>query len=111
MIQKLFKPYIVRRKNGQCQVLIPLVELDELCHNIMAHISGKENESKTERCQRCGKWYAEVYSAPDWMWGKVTGLKNGSGLFCMQCFDEMARSKKVIPFWKVGLYPKKESEE
>ena len=33
-IQKLFKPYFVRRKNGQCQVLIPLVELDELCDKI-----------------------------------------------------------------------------
>uniref|UniRef100_A0A6M3K9F4 Uncharacterized protein n=1 Tax=viral metagenome TaxID=1070528 RepID=A0A6M3K9F4_9ZZZZ len=33
-IQKLFKPYIVKRKNGQCQVLIPLVELDELCAKI-----------------------------------------------------------------------------
>ena len=33
-IQKLFKPYIVTRKNGQCQVLIPLVELDALCEDI-----------------------------------------------------------------------------
>ena len=33
-IQKLFKPYIVKRKNGQCQILIPLVELDELCEKI-----------------------------------------------------------------------------
>lgn len=33
-IQKLFKPYFVNRKNGQCQVLIPLVELDELCDKI-----------------------------------------------------------------------------
>jgi len=34
-IQKLFKPYFVRQKNGQCQVLIPLVELDELCESIL----------------------------------------------------------------------------
>ena len=33
-IQKLFKQYIVKRKNGQCQILIPLVELDELCKKI-----------------------------------------------------------------------------
>jgi len=33
-IQKLFKPYFVNRKNGQCQILIPLVELDELCDKI-----------------------------------------------------------------------------
>ena len=34
-IQKVFKPYIVKRKNGQCQVLIPLVELDDLCLKIL----------------------------------------------------------------------------
>ena len=33
-IQKLFKPYFVKRKNGQCQVLIPLIELDDLCDKI-----------------------------------------------------------------------------
>ena len=33
-IQKLFKKYIVDRKNGQCQVLIPLIELDNLCEEI-----------------------------------------------------------------------------
>jgi len=38
-IQKLFKPYIVRRKNGQCQVLIPLIELDDLCGKIEQTIS------------------------------------------------------------------------
>ena len=37
-IQKLFKPYIVRRKNGQCQVLIPLIELDELCDKIIKEL-------------------------------------------------------------------------
>ena len=33
-VQKLFKPYIVKRNHGQCQVLIPLIELDELCEKI-----------------------------------------------------------------------------
>ena len=33
-IQSLFKPYIVKRNNGQCQVLIPLIELDDLCDKI-----------------------------------------------------------------------------
>jgi len=35
-IQKLFKPYFVTRKKGQSQVLIPLVELDDLCDKIDA---------------------------------------------------------------------------
>lgn len=30
MVYKIFKKYIVRRDNGQCQVLIPLIELDNL---------------------------------------------------------------------------------
>jgi len=34
-IRKLFKPYIVRRKNGQCQILIPLIELDEFVEKII----------------------------------------------------------------------------
>ena len=33
-IQSLFKQYIVKRKNGQCQILIPLIELDDLCSKI-----------------------------------------------------------------------------
>lgn len=50
-IQKLFKPYIVTRKNGQCQVLIPLVELDELCKKI-------EEWNMEIRCEHCNgaKW-------------------------------------------------------
>lgn len=38
MVVKKFKPYIVRRKNGQCQVLIPLVELDDLVSKILKEI-------------------------------------------------------------------------
>ena len=40
-IQKLFKPYIVRRNHGQCQVLIPLIELDDLCDKIETVINGE----------------------------------------------------------------------
>jgi len=51
-IQKLFKPYFVRRKNGQCQVLIPLVELDELCEKIESY-RNQELEAEIERLKRC----------------------------------------------------------
>ena len=49
-IQKLFKPYIVTRKNGQCQILIPLIELDDLCDKIEnvcrdAHMQGERVRS------------------------------------------------------------------
>jgi len=40
-ISKLFKPYFVKRKNGQCQILIPLVELDELVNKIVAVKEGR----------------------------------------------------------------------
>ena len=52
-IQKLFKPYFVNRKNGQCQVLIPLVELDELCDKIEKHC--KESTIKTTNNEGCSK--------------------------------------------------------
>ena len=34
LIQKEFKPYIVKQANNQCQVLIPLIELNDLCKRI-----------------------------------------------------------------------------
>ena len=47
-IEKLFKPYIVTRKNGQCQVLIPLIELDELCDKI--EIMSLEKQGHSNHC-------------------------------------------------------------
>lgn len=47
-IQKLFKPYFVKRKNGQCQVLIPLVELDELCDKIESLLLPPEGVNSVE---------------------------------------------------------------
>ena len=59
----------------------------------------KENESN-ERCEKCGKRYPEVYSVPDWMWQKVNWIWAGSGgLLCMSCFDLMARTQGMIPYW------------
>lgn len=41
-IHRLFKPYIVRRKNGYCTVLIPLPELDELIVKICKRLDKKK---------------------------------------------------------------------
>uniref|UniRef100_A0A6H2A5R2 Uncharacterized protein n=1 Tax=viral metagenome TaxID=1070528 RepID=A0A6H2A5R2_9ZZZZ len=49
-IQSLFKEYIVRRRNGQCQVLIPLRELDSLCLKIEKLLL-KENYLLTKKKQ------------------------------------------------------------
>ena len=51
-IQKLFKSYVVRRKNGQCQVLIPLVELDELCEKIEGVLSNKPLINQSKDCAK-----------------------------------------------------------
>ena len=38
-ITKLFKPYIVRQNNGQCQILLPLIELDNFVESIFKSMS------------------------------------------------------------------------
>ena len=37
-IQKIFKPYIVKRPNGGCQVLFPLTELDTIVEEILKEV-------------------------------------------------------------------------
>lgn len=76
-VQQLFKPYIVERKNGQCQILIPLIELDELCSKIESFFlvksptteRGAKIECLTEQCAhnksdesgvRCGLSYIHL---------------------------------------------------
>ena len=70
-IQRLFKPYIVKRDHGQCQVLIPLVELDDLCERIergmnatpVSCISDYEYAASIAR-SLWKRYYAEV--VPEW---------------------------------------------
>ena len=57
-IQKLFKPYIVNCRNGQCQVLIPLVELDELCEKIVAALYAENLWTKGR--QKIEERYCEI---------------------------------------------------
>jgi len=35
---KLFKPYIVKRDKGQCQILLPLVELDGFVEKLLEKV-------------------------------------------------------------------------
>lgn len=51
-LQKLFKPYFVRRKHGQCQVLIPFVELDELCEKIEERCFDYYDKAKSLRLEK-----------------------------------------------------------
>jgi len=40
-ISKLFKPYFVKRRNGQCQILFALTELDALIERIVLVVRNK----------------------------------------------------------------------
>jgi hypothetical protein len=33
----------------------------------------------------------------------VTGIENGSGLLCVDCFDELAREKEITVYWEGGI--------
>lgn len=43
-ITKLFKPYFVRRPNGNCQVLFALTELDDLVERITKILPPQRSE-------------------------------------------------------------------
>ena len=38
----LFKKWIVKRNKGQCQILIPLIELDNLVKEILIQLKAKK---------------------------------------------------------------------
>ena len=52
-----------------------------------------------EHCQICGKKYEYVYKVSNELWEKVTGIKNGSGLRCIDCFDKEAKEKGIFLQW------------
>lgn len=60
-----------------------------------------------ERCQRCHELYDFVWYAPDELWERVTGITDGSGLFCPGCFDLMAAEKGIMLYWECaeGAFP------
>ena len=78
-IQKLFKPYFVGRKNGQCQVFT-LVELDELCEKIKQLVfifsdiprptrdEVKETYDKPELREEIKKYYSSLDALNEFVW-------------------------------------------
>ena len=88
-IQKLFKPYIVRRKNGQCQVLIPLVELDELCDRISVELTGEKVNEIVEI--QMGQ---DVFMAYHSLFGDVSACK---GFYTYDWRDvKVVKSSKIL---------------
>ena len=61
-IQKLFKKYIVKRPNGNCQVLFALTELDDLCMEIYSSVNKEiadEFLTELKRLKEGLEWIAQ----------------------------------------------------
>lgn len=83
-------------------VLLALLER-HLAQQVREELSGPELAENTsdnsEKCQRCHSSYPYVWHAPDDLWKSLTGITDGSGLFCITCFDAMADNKKILLYW------------
>ena len=64
-----------------------------------------------ECCQKCGAEYSEIWSTHDELWQKVTGITDGSGLYCIGCFSRMAVALGYEIYWLAGLTGFKQAEE
>jgi len=53
-----------------------------------------------ERCQECGRYVEQVWQAPNDIWEKVTGIKDGSGILCINCFNAKAEAQRVFLYWE-----------
>ena len=60
-------------------------------------------KSEWERCESCEHLYSSVWRAPDEIWNKVTGITDGSGLYCVDCFSEIAEQKNIILYWECQM--------
>ncbi len=52
-----------------------------------------------ESCQACGIEQPLIWTADDELWKKVTGILDGSGIYCPKCFDELATEKGIFIRW------------
>lgn len=61
-----------------------------------------------EVCQRCDKEVGVVWHAPNKLWRKVTGFREG-GILCVRCFDDLVWERLgTFVYWScsIRLYPK-----
>ena len=61
-----------------------------------AHVGG-------EICQNCNKRTKLCWKAPDDIWQKVTGYKEG--ILCIPCFDAIAEANGISLAWECKLHP------
>ncbi len=55
------------------------------------------------QCQLCGESYNKCWSAPNYLWKRITGKKDGSGIRCIDCFDKKAREMGMILSWDCSI--------
>ncbi len=56
-----------------------------------------------ETCQNCKKQYGYIWRAPDILWEEISGRDDGSGLLCIECFDELSRKKELYLYWECDI--------
>lgn len=57
-----------------------------------------------EICGLCGRRVGLVWWAPDDLWRRLTGWREG-GTMCPRCFDGLAAEDRVVLVWRPGLHP------
>lgn len=74
--------------------------LSKDAHDLLVHAARVIADLSAEHCQACGQPYAYIWAAPgDDLWERVTGRTDGSGLLCIRCFDNLARSVGIVLHW------------
>lgn len=61
-------------------------------------MSGESND-RIESCHDCGIEQPLIWTAPDGLWVKVTGITDGSGVFCPRCFNKRAGANVGLLRW------------
>lgn len=59
----------------------------------------EDEREKGEKCQKCDKRYPYVWATSNDLWQKITNKETG-GLYCVTCFDKMAREKGIYLNWE-----------
>lgn len=75
------------------------VVIADFCDAVLTPIPESGPTEQGEKCMQCGKHYLAVYWIPQEMWSAVTEKTDGSGMLCIPCCDQLARSKGISLEW------------
>jgi hypothetical protein len=67
---------------------------------------------ETEICCICGGAVGLVWWCKDnALWERLTEWKNGDGVCCIRCFDELAQNAGLLLLWSAGNHARQAGEE